>query len=99
MMKTIVMIPLNDEGHITCESCGHEYNLNPIILQNPWSGEMVEVMETEITQDKLDFMATLMDDEIMERIHTFEDCETPGAFFRRYVEIVGAEEAGRIWFA
>ena len=90
---------VNEDGYVTCESCGHEYDLNPIIVMNPWSGEMVEVMETEITQDKLDFMATLMDDEIRERIHTFDDCDTPGAFFRRYVEIVGAEEAGRIWFA
>ena len=90
---------VNEDGHVTCESCNHEYNLNPIIVQNPWSGEMVEVMETEITQDKLDFMATLMDDEIRERIHTFEDCETPGAFFRKYADIVGPAEAGKIWFA
>lgn len=89
---------VNEEGYVTCE-CGHKYNLNPIILQNPWSGEMVEVMETEITQDKLDFMATIMDEEVMERIHTFENCETPGAFFRRYVDIVGPAEAGKIWFA
>lgn len=71
-----------------------------IPVQNPWSGEMVEIRETEVTQEKLDFLATLMDDNIREAIHNSGDCpETPGAFFRRYAEIVGAKEAGRLWFA
>jgi len=75
-------------------------DLNSFLVKNPWSGELVEISESEVTQERLDFLATLMDDEIRESIHNSDDCpKTPGSFFRRYVEIVGAEEAGRIWFA
>ena len=93
---------VNDEGHVTCESCGYEYDIEHLTftVKNPWSGELVEISESEVTQEKLDFLATLMDDEIRESIHNSEDCpETPGSFFARYAKIVGAEEAGRIWFA
>jgi hypothetical protein len=40
-----------------------------------------------------------MDDDIREQIHGELDNPTPGAFFKRYAEIMGPEEAGRIWFA
>jgi len=91
---------INDEGHVTCETCGHEYDLETFAVMNPWSKEIIEVTEVQVTQRKLDFLVTLMDDGIREAIHNSEDCPTtPGAFFRKYAEIVGAEEAGKIWFA
>ncbi len=91
---------INDEGHVTCDSCGHEYDLDTFAVMNPWTKEIVEVSISEVTQEKLDFLATLMDDDIREAIHNSEDCPTtPGAFFRKYAEIVGVEEAGKVWFA
>ena len=90
---------INEEGHVVCDSCGHEYDLDTFAVMNPWTKEIVEVSISEVTQEKLDFLATLMDDEIREAIHN-GDCPTiPGAFFKKYAEIVGAEEAGKIWFA
>jgi len=90
----------NDENHITC-ACGYEYDIatDTFFVTNPWTHEKAEISEAEVTQEKLDFLATLMDDEIREAIHNSKDCPTtPGAFFKKYAEIVGPEEAGRIWF-
>jgi len=51
-----------------------------------------------VTPEKLEAMAPLMDDEAREAAHS-EHPEDPVAFWRRYVEIVGPEAAGLVWFS
>lgn len=83
---------------VVCNTCGYGYSPT-IVVQNPWSGEIVEIDESEVTQEKLDAMALLMDDEIRETVHTKFGPATPGRFFALYAIIVGAERAGILWFS
>jgi len=50
------------------------------------------------TAEKLGAMAQLMEDDIREELH--QECpDDPAEFFARYVERVGPERAGEVWFA
>jgi len=66
---------------------------------NPWSGATVGLTPDDVTEDRLEALAQFMDDEIREQIHAELAPCSPFEFFRAYVERVGAEEAGKIWFS
>lgn len=66
---------------------------------NPWSGATVSIEPDDVTEERLEAMATIMDDEIREAIHMEIPPCSPFEFFREYVERVGPEEAGKIWFS
>ena len=71
--------------------------MEKIHVINPWSKVWVAIDPAEVTQDKLDGM--VLDEEVVEQIHREGDAQTPGEFFRRYVELVGPEKAGSVWFS
>ena len=71
---------------------------DPIYVTNPWTGALVAIDPADVTPDRLEAMAPLMDDETREVAHS-EHPDDPVAFWRRYVEIVGPEAAGRVWFS
>jgi len=66
---------------------------------NPWSGATVRIRPEEVSQDRLDALAQFMDDAIREELHMELAPCSPFEFFRAYVEKVGEEEAGKIWFS
>jgi len=66
---------------------------------NPWSGATVGLTPEDVSQERLDAMAPFMDDEIREELHMELAPCSPYEFFRAYVEKVGEEEAGKIWFS
>jgi len=66
-----------------------------IYVINPWSKDWHGIDPTEVTQDDLNNM--ILDESVVELIHR-EGVQTPGEFFRRYVEIVGPEAGGCAWF-
>lgn len=73
--------------------------MEKIHVINPWSKVWVEIdPATDVTPEKLEAMAPLMDDAAREKAHA-EYPDDPAAFWRRYVEIVGPEAAGRVWFS
>jgi len=72
--------------------------VNEIYVVNPWTGVWVKIDPDEVTPKKLEAMAPLMDDEAREAAHS-EHPEDPVSFWRRYVEIVGPEAAGLVWFS
>lgn len=69
-----------------------------ISIINPWSKALVHINRSEVTAEKLEAMAQLMEDDIREELHR-EYPDDPGEFFARYVERVGPERAGKVWFA
>jgi len=65
---------------------------------NPWTQTLVYINRSEVTAEKLEAMAQLMEDDIREELH--QECpDDPAEFFARYVERVGPERAGEVWFA
>ena len=72
--------------------------MNEVYVVNPWTGVWVKIAPEEVTPEKLEAMAPLMDDEAREAAHS-EHPDDPVAFWRRYVEIVGPEAAGIVWFS
>lgn len=71
--------------------------MEKIHVINPWSKVWVTIDPAGVTQDKLDGM--VLDEEVVEQIHREGDAQTPGEFFRRYVELVGPEAGGHAWFS
>jgi hypothetical protein len=71
---------------------------NTITVQNPWSKAIHHVDVTDMTQNRLDALVMLMDDDIREEL-CYEGHATPGAFFAAYADRVGMEAAGAIWHA
>ena len=69
-----------------------------ISIINPWSKTLVHINRSEVTAEKLEAMAQLMEDDIREELHR-EYPDDPGEFFARYVERVGPERAGEVWFS
>ena len=78
---------------------GAETPATQIEVINPWSGATVGLTPDDVTEDRLEALAQFMDDEIREQIHAELAPCSPFEFFRAYVERVGAEEAGKIWFS
>ena len=70
-----------------------------IAVINPWSAVAVDITPADVTQERLDALAPLMDDEIWEAIHMELAPCSPWEFWKEYVARVGAEEAGKIWFS
>src|SRR5690606_38263378 len=69
-----------------------------ISIINPWSKALVHINRSEVTAERLEAMAQLMEDDIREELH--QECpDDPAEFFSRYVERVGPERAGEVWFA
>src|SRR5690606_10307126 len=69
-----------------------------ISVINPWTGAWKHIDRSEITAERLEAMAQLMEDDIREELH--RECpDDPAEFFARYVERVGPERAGEVWFA
>ena len=77
-----------------------ELGLTPerVSVTNPWTGAWVHIERDEVTAEKMDAMAQLMEDDIREELHR-EHLDDPWAFWVRYVERVGPERAGEVWFA
>lgn len=78
---------------------GAEVLQSPIEVVNPWSGATVGLTPEDVSQERLDAMAPFMDDAIREELHMELAPCSPFEFFRAYVEKVGEEEAGKIWFS
>src|SRR5690606_30250696 len=57
-----------------------------------------DVCSSDLTPEKLEAMAPLMRYAAREAAHG-EHTDDPVAFWRRYVEIVGPEAAGHVWFS
>lgn len=70
--------------------------LDRISVTNPWTGAWIHIEREEITAERLEAMAQLMEDDIREELHR-EYPDDPGEFFARYVERVGPERAGEVW--
>lgn len=69
-----------------------------ISVINPWTGVWRHIDRSEITAERLEAMAQLMEDDIREELH--RECPNdPAEFFARYAERVGAERAGEVWFS
>jgi len=69
-----------------------------ISIINPWTKALVHINRSEVTAERLEAMAQLMEDDIREELH--RECpDDPAEFFFRYVERVGPERAGEVWFA
>lgn len=66
---------------------------------NPHSGISVRISLDEVTVDKLEALAVLMDDEIREELHMQLAPCSSGEFWAAYVREVGPEKAGAIWFS
>jgi len=67
-----------------------------ISVTNPWTGAWIHIEREEITAERLEAMAQLMEDDIREELH--RECpDDPAEFFSRYVERVGPERAGEVW--
>jgi len=67
-------------------------------VTNPWTGVRVSVTQDDITSERLEALVALMPDDIREKLHS-EHPEDPFAFWVAYVNRVGPEEAGKIWFS
>jgi hypothetical protein len=67
-----------------------------ITVTNPVTGQLVEMDVTTLTDDELDAYAQLMDDDIIEDLHSARDWESPAQFLAAYVDRVGPDAAGRI---
>lgn len=72
--------------------------IDPISVINPWTGAWKHIDRSEITAERLETMAQLMEDDIREELH--RECpDDPAEFFARYVKRVGPERAGEVWFS
>ena len=71
--------------------------MEKIYVINPWTRCWAAIDPTEVTQHKLDGM--VLDRDVCEEIHREGEADTPGEFFRRYVELVGPEAGGHAWFS
>lgn len=70
-----------------------------ITLTSPHSGATVTITEDEVTGERLEALAVLMDDEIREAVHSDLAPCTPWEFWREYVRRAGGEHAAAIWFS
>ena len=69
-----------------------------VYVMNPWSGIYHATTRKDVTPEKLAAMAALMEDDIREELHR-EFLNDSFAFWAAYVNRVGSEEAGKIWFS
>lgn len=67
-------------------------------VTNPWTGVRVSVTRDDVTPERLEALAVLMPDEVREELHR-EHLDDPFAFWAAYVDRVGSDEAGKIWFS
>ena len=67
-------------------------------VTNPWSGASVTITRTDVTSERLEALAALMPDDIREELHREYMADRWG-FWAAYVDRVGPEEAGRLWFS
>jgi len=72
--------------------------MTEVYVVNPWTGARVSIAPNELTPEKLETMAALMEDDIREELHR-EYMDDPWGFWAAYVDRVGPEEAGKIWFS
>jgi len=72
--------------------------MTKVYVMNPWTGALVVIDSADVTPEKLEAMAPLMDDDLREDLHR-EFLDDPFAFWAAYVRRVGPEEAGKIWFS
>jgi hypothetical protein len=70
-----------------------------VTVRNPWNQELCEINCDEVTEERLQALAQHMDDEIREELHLKLAPCAPGQFWAAYVERVGADVAGEIWFS
>jgi hypothetical protein len=87
------------EGDKPFSWAGAEMPTDTVYVINPWSGATVGLTPDDVTEDRLDALAQVMDDTIREELHMELAPCSPFEFFRAYVEKVGEEEAGKIWFS
>ena len=72
--------------------------MTEVCVLNPWTGVQISVTPGDLTPEKLEAMAQLMPDDIREELHR-EFPDEPFAFWAAYVNRVGPEEAGKLWFS
>ena len=65
---------------------------------NPWTQTWVHINRSEVTAERLEAMAVFLPDDIREELHR-KWMDDPWSFWAAYVERVGPEEAGKLWFA
>lgn len=69
-----------------------------VYVVNPWTSAWVAIDPEEVTSERLEALAVLMEDELREELHR-EYMDDPWGFWAAYVDRVGPEEAGRLWFS
>lgn len=67
-------------------------------VTNPWSGVSVTLTRKDVTAERLEALAALMPGDIREELHR-ESMNDPWIFWVSYVDYVGPEEAGKLWFS
>lgn len=72
--------------------------MTEIYVANPWTGAWVAIDPADVTPERLEAMAPLMEDDIREELHR-EFMDDPRGFWAAYVDRVGPDEAGKIWFS
>jgi len=72
--------------------------MDPVYVVNPWTGALIAIAPGDLTPEKLEAMGVLMDDDIREDLHR-EYMDDPWSFWVSFVDRVGPEEAGKIWFS
>jgi len=69
-----------------------------VYVMNPWTGVHHAITRKDVTPERLSAMAVLMPDDIREELHR-EFMYDSFTFWAAYVDRVGPEEAGKIWFS
>lgn len=70
-----------------------------VYIANPFTNTWATIAEDEVTEERLNALAVLMDDKIREELHAKLAPCTPWEFWKAYVERVGSDEAGILWFS
>jgi hypothetical protein len=68
-----------------------------ITMVNPWSKAVVWIDPADVTDAKLDHVASLMDDDLREELHSQLAPCSAGEFIAAWAERVGPEEAGKLF--
>lgn len=74
------------------------YETETVHVVNPWTGALVSIAPEDLTPEKLEAMAVFLPDDIREELHR-EYMSDPWSFWAAYVNRVGPEEAGKLWFS
>lgn len=69
-----------------------------LVAGDPWTGTLVAIDPEEVTSERLEALAVLMPDGIREELHR-EFMDDPWGFWVSFVDRVGEDEAGRLWFS